>query len=43
MKEWTNPELTKLSVELTEKSATHLNDVDATTYDSNGNYWDSKS
>ena len=43
MKKWEKPELNKLGVQSTEKSATHINPVDATTYDSQGNYWDSRS
>ena len=33
----------ELGVESTEKSSTHVNAVDATTYDAQGNYWDSRS
>ena len=43
MKRWEKPELNKLGVQSTEKSATHINAVDATTYDSQGNYCDSRS
>ena len=43
MKKWEKPELNKLGVQSTEKSSTHINNVDATTYDSDGNYWDSRS
>lgn len=43
MKKWEKPELNKLGVQLTEKSSQHENAVDATTYDSQGNYWDSRS
>lgn len=43
MKKWEKPELNKLGVQSTEKSSTHLNNVDGTTYDSDGNYWDSRS
>ena len=43
MKQWENPEINELGVESTEKSAQHINRVDTTTYDSDGNYWDSRS
>lgn len=43
MKQWENPEIKELGVEATEKSSTHVNAVDATTYDAQGNYWDSRS
>ena len=43
MKKWEKPELNKLGVQSTEKSPNHLEHVDATTYDSNGNYWYSRS
>ena len=43
MKKWEKPELNKLGVESTEKSSTHENSVDATTYDAQGNYWYSRS
>ena len=43
MKQWENPEIKELGVESTEKSSTHINRVDATTYDADGNYWDSRS
>ena len=43
MKQWENPEIKELGVESTEKSAQHINNVDATTYDAQGNYWDSRS
>ena len=43
MKQWENPEIKELGVESTEKSAQHINRVDDTTYDSDGNYWDSRS
>ena len=43
MKQWENPEIKELGVESTEKSSTHVNEVDATTYDAHGNYWDSRS
>ena len=43
MKQWENPEIKELGVEATEKSSTHVNGVDATTYDAQGNYWDSRS
>ena len=43
MKKWEKPELNKLGVQSTEKGQNHLEHVDATTYDSNGNYWDSRS
>ena len=33
MKQWENPEIKELGVESTEKSAQHINRVDATTYD----------
>ena len=43
MKQWENPEIKELGGESTEKSANHENAVDATTYDSQGNYWESRS
>ena len=43
MKQWENTEIKELGVESTEKSAQHINRVYATTYDSDGNYWDSRS
>ncbi len=43
MKKWKKPELFNLGISSTEKSANHENAVDATTYDANGNYWDSRS
>ena len=43
MKKWEKPELNKLGVESTEKSSTLENSVDATTYDSDGSYWESRS
>lgn len=43
MKKWKKPELFNLGVSSTEKSANHENAVDATTYDADGNYWDSRS
>ena len=43
MKKWEKPELNKLGVQSTEKSTQHINAVDATPYDSQGNYWDSRS
>ena len=43
MKQWENQEIKELGVVSTEKSAQHINRVDATTYDSDGNYWDSRS
>ena len=41
--QWNNPEVTELGLEETKKSPTHQGAVDATTYDANGNYWDSRS
>lgn len=43
MKKWKKPELFNLGVSSTEKSFSHENAVDATTFDSDGNYWDSRS
>ena len=43
MKKWKKPELVNLGVSSTEKSSSHENAVDATTYDSDGKYWDSRS
>ena len=43
MKKWKKPELFNLGISSTEKSARHENAVDATTYDSQGNYWESRS
>lgn len=43
MKKWKKPELFNLGISSTEKSANHENAVDATTYDSQGNYWESRS
>ena len=43
MKKWKKPELFNLGLSSTEKSANHENAVDATTYDADGNYWDSRS
>lgn len=38
MKKWKKPELFNSGVSSTEKSVSHENAVDATTYDSDGNY-----
>ena len=43
MKKWKKPELFNLGISSTEKSANHENAVDATTYDADGNYWESRS
>ena len=43
MKKWEKPELNKLGVQSTEKSPNTAGHVDATTYDNNGNYWNSYS
>ena len=42
-RQWNSPKVTELGVEETKKSLTHQGGVDATTYDANGNYWDSRS
>lgn len=43
MKRWKKPELFNLGISSTEKSSSHKNSVDATTYDADGNYWDCRS
>ena len=43
MKKQKKPELFNLGVSSTEKSVSHENAVDATIYDSQGNYWESRS
>ena len=43
MKNWQNPELNKLGVQATAKSHDAQNSHDGTTYDSDGNYWESRS
>ena len=42
-RQWNSPKVTELGVEETKKSTQHIIAVDATTYDSDGNYWDSRS
>ena len=42
-RQWNSPKVTELGVEETKKSSLHISSVDATTYDSDGNYWDSRS
>ena len=42
-RQWNSPKVIELGVEETKKSSQHINNVDATTYDSDGNYWDSRS
>ena len=43
MKKWKKPELFNSGVSSTEKSVSHENAVEATTYDLDGNYWESRS
>ena len=42
-RQWNSPKVTELGVEETKKSSSHINAGDATTYYSQGNYWDSRS